>query len=78
MRPGARLIIIERLLESDPVKCCPFDLLLDLPMLVLHQGQERTAAQFNELMAKSGFAPIVPKLVRPTFSIFETSPNRKA
>ena len=74
MAPGTRLIIIDRVLESDPANCNPFDLLLDMQMLVLHQGKERTASELNDLMAISGFAPINPILIQPTFSLLETTP----
>jgi ubiquinone/menaquinone biosynthesis C-methylase UbiE len=74
MKPGARLIIIERLLETDPARCDRKDLMSDINMLVMHQGRERTTSQFNELMARSGFSPIRPLLTQPVFSIFEASP----
>ena len=74
MQEGARLLIVERLLEADPAKCDPLDLLLDMNMLVLHKGQERTHDEFNRLMAESGFSPIRTVLKQPTFSIFEASP----
>jgi hypothetical protein len=73
MQPGARLVIVDRILASDPAKCDPYDLLLDMNMLVLHKGQERTAEEFNTLMAASGFAPIRPRLMQAAFSIIETS-----
>ena len=72
MPDGARLVIVDRLLDADPGRCNAFDLLEDVNMLVLLGGCERTEAEFNTLMAASGFAPITPLLVRPMFSLFET------
>lgn len=76
MPAGARLVIVDRLLDADPGRCDAFDLLEDINMLVLLGGCERTKAEFNALMAASGFAPITPLLVRPMFSLLETRPNR--
>lgn len=54
MRPGARLLIVEMLLVDDarphPAK------LLDLQMLTAtHRGRQRTRAQFDALLAQTGF-----------------------
>ena len=72
MPEGARLVVVDRLLDADPAKCDAYDLLEDVNMLVLLGGCERTEAEFNALMAASGFAPITPALVRPMFSLLET------
>lgn len=73
MTAASRLVIVERLLDDNPVMCDPFDLLLDINMLVLHEGQERTRTEFDALLGSTGFAPL--KLIRaqPTFSVFETT-----
>ena len=78
MPAGGRLVIVDRLLDADPGKCDLFDLLEDVNMLVLLGGRERTEAEFNSLMAASGFAPITPVLVQPRFSLLETHPDRPA
>ena len=75
MPAEARLIIVDRLINPDPGRCDAFDLLEDINMLVLLGGCERTEAEFNALMAASGFAPITPALVRPMFSLLETRPD---
>ena len=75
MPEGARLVVVDRLLDADPGRCDAFDLLEDVNMLVLLGGCERTEAEFNALMAASGFAPITPALVRPMFSLLETRPD---
>ena len=78
MPAGGRLVIVDRLLDADPGKCDAFDLLEDINMLVLLGGRERTEAEFNALMAASGFAPIMPVLVQPRFSLLETRPDGPA
>lgn len=75
MPAGARLVVVDRLLDADPGKCNAYDLLEDVNMLVLLGGCERTEAEFNALMASSGFAPITPTLVQPMFSLIETRPD---
>ena len=78
MPDGARLVIVDRLLDAGPGKCDAFDLLEDVNMLVLLGGRERTEAEFNALMKASGFAPITPVLVQPRFSLLETRPDGPA
>ncbi len=50
---SGRLVLIEAVLSEDP----GFDLAkwMDLNMMVMAGGQERTSAEFAELLAKSGF-----------------------
>ncbi|NRO99448.1 methyltransferase domain-containing protein [Paraburkholderia sp. NMBU_R16] len=73
MKPGARLVIVERVLHDDPTRCDPYDLLLDMNMLVLHQGHERTAEQFDALMTQSGFTPIRVRKRHSAFCVAEAS-----
>lgn len=75
MPAGARLVVVDRLLDPDPSMCNAYDLLEDINMLVLLGGCERTEAEFNALMAASGFASITPTLIRPVFSLLETCPS---
>jgi hypothetical protein len=53
MRPGAKLLLVERVIapgdEPDPRK------FVDLQMLVLNYGRERTEAEFDGLYSKAGF-----------------------
>jgi SAM-dependent methyltransferase len=61
MRPGARLILVERVLRSGDEP--DYAKLVDLEMLVLTAGgRERTEAEFRELYTKAGFelTKIVP------------------
>jgi SAM-dependent methyltransferase len=54
MRPGARLILVERVLRSGDE--LDFAKLVDLEMLVLTAGgRERGEAEFRDLYAKAGF-----------------------
>jgi hypothetical protein len=56
MAPGARLWLIEQVIESDEVSV---DLaLFDLNMLVFFGGQERTAEEYQELLEAAGFGEI--------------------
>ena len=48
-----RVLIIERLLPDDPARAVPV-LLSDLNMLVLTGGQERTNAEYGQLLAQAG------------------------
>ena len=75
MAPGARLVIIDRLLDADPAQCDAYDLLHDINMLILFQGRERTEAEFNRLMAEAKFSNIAPILVQPMFSLLEAHPE---
>ena len=51
MRPDATLYIIEMILDEDT----PSGGLLDLHMLTMTAGAERTASQFRRLLAEAGF-----------------------
>ena len=51
MRAGATLYIIEMILDED----APSGGLLDLHMLTMTEGAERTASQFRRLLAEAGF-----------------------
>jgi hypothetical protein len=61
--PGARVLIIEMVVPEDASpSAAP---LMDLNMLVLLPGRERTAGQYGELLSATGFRLID---VRPTHS----------
>ena len=63
MSPGARLWVLERVLDPDPPR--PADVqaelhLLDLNMLVLFGARERTRREYADLLGGAGFsAPVV-------------------
>jgi hypothetical protein len=72
MDPKAKLLVIEMVLPltEDPA----FGSLLDLNMLVMSGGQERTKDEYSNLLEQSGFHL---KQVIPTFapvSILEAIP----
>jgi hypothetical protein len=50
MRPGARLLVIERVVEADPRRGNALDYLTDIQMMVVLGGRERTLSQFQELL----------------------------
>jgi hypothetical protein len=54
MRPGARVLIIEMLVE--PGTGCAYPKFLDLEMLVSYTGRERTAHEYAQLLSASGFS----------------------
>ena len=65
MAPSARVVVVEMLITSSgPPSPAP---LLDLNMLVMLTGKERTADEFGALFAKAGLAL---KSVTPTHSPF--------
>jgi O-methyltransferase domain len=72
MKPDSRLLIVERVLPSSgarhPAKR------LDISMLVLTGGQERTEQEYRELLSKAGFrlSQIVP--TESTVSVMEAFP----
>lgn len=51
--PGGRLILLEMLLPPRPTSFVGF--LLDLEMLLMLQGRERTRAEFDDLLRRAGF-----------------------
>jgi hypothetical protein len=72
---GAKLLVIERILDDAPGRTNPVNYLSDMEMMVLCEGaKERTVAEFAQLFEETGFAP--PKLIetRSPFAILETQP----
>jgi O-methyltransferase domain len=53
MKPSARLVLVESVIPDTP----DFDMgkWMDVNMLVMLGGRERTAAEYRELYAKAGF-----------------------
>lgn len=51
-QPGARVVLLEQLIADPPET--PWDALMDLHMLLVMGGRERTAEQWAELFAKAG------------------------
>lgn len=57
--PGSRLLLVERVTDVEPD---PTDALADLLMMVILGGKERSRAEFEDLLARSGWrlARVVP------------------
>jgi O-methyltransferase domain len=55
-KPGARLVVVEQLLE--PGTGSPYTPLGDLNMLVMLTGRERTLEEYQRLFSESGFGQI--------------------
>jgi C-methyltransferase len=51
-RPGARVVLLEQIL-SDPPEA-PFDALMDLHMLLVVGGRERTEREYASLFGRAG------------------------
>jgi hypothetical protein len=54
--PGARLVVVEQLLE--PEASSPFAPLMDLNMLVMLTGRERTLPEYQKLFSEASFGSI--------------------
>ena len=56
MSPGARLLIVEQILEPDPTRGEATQYLLDIQMMAMFgDARERTEAEYRDLLATSGF-----------------------
>lgn len=53
MAPGARLLVVEKLLPEEPGSAATA--MVDLLMLGLLEGRDRTAGEYQELLEKAGF-----------------------
>jgi O-methyltransferase domain len=62
MKPGSRLVLIEEVVPDLPKST--FGLWLDPHMLVMHGGQERTANEYRELLARCGL--VLEQIVQTT------------
>jgi len=74
IRPGGRLLIVERVLDAAGANSEPMNFLADMHMMVLFPGaKERTLPEFSRLLADVGFAE--PRLIptRSAFSIVEAT-----
>ena len=73
MRPGARLLVIERVLEPDPTKGDVMNYLADIQMMVDHGGRERTLPEFQMLLTSSGFGTARPIRTASSVWIIESA-----
>ena len=56
MAPGAVLLLVENLVEPDPLRGRPADYLVDMQMMAMFgTGRQRSEAEFRALLAGAGF-----------------------
>ena len=70
MAPDGRVLIVERLIPDDPAEAVPV-LLSDLNMLVVTGGQERTDAEYRQLLAAAGLSLAKTQPVAPPYGVIE-------
>jgi len=76
MAPGARLWILEKVLDPDPPRPAREQAelhLVDLHMLVLFAGRERTSDQYAVLLAAAGFDSPVVHVPEAPWTIIEST-----
>nr|ASA49573.1 O-methyltransferase [Actinoallomurus sp.] len=54
-RPGAKLVLVEHVITPEARPNSTFSTLIDLTMMLIGPGRERTAAQFADVMSAAGF-----------------------
>ena len=75
MEQGGRLLVIERVLDTEPGRSNPMNFLADMHMMLLFPGaKERTPSEYSTLFQKAGLTE--PRLIptRSPFCILETRP----
>ena len=74
MAPHAKVLLYERLVEPD-YRATMSVLHLDLEMMVILGGMERTEREFRALLERSGLAMtrILPVVGAPDFRLIEAS-----
>lgn len=75
MRPDAKLFIVERLIPNDP-NADPSTIWLDLHMLCITGGKERTQKEFTELLHSSGLSLASITKTDSPFYVLEAFPTR--
>jgi len=73
MAPGARLVLIERLLPERATEA-PATVMLDIHMLAITGGRERSLAEFHSLLRRAGLAPRGVRDTAGGFSLIEAEP----
>jgi hypothetical protein len=74
MGQNGRVLIVERLIPDDPARAVPV-LLSDLTMLVVTGGQERTNAEYAQLLAQAGLNLASIRPVAPPYGVIEGLPR---
>jgi SAM-dependent methyltransferase len=70
MAKDGRVLIVERLIPDDPAEAVPV-LLSDLNMLVFTGGQERTNAEYGQLLTQAGLNLARVQPVTPPYGVIE-------
>jgi hypothetical protein len=70
MANDGRVLIIERLIPDDPADAVPV-LLSDLTMLIVTGGQERTNAEYRQLLAEAGLKLAKVQPVASPYGVIE-------
>jgi SAM-dependent methyltransferase len=75
MGPAGRLLVVERRIAPDPREALP-ELHLDLEMLVITGGRQRSDEEYRALFGAAGFAPgaVVPFDDPARFCVYEGRP----
>ena len=74
MTRGARVLVVEQILEPDPAVGQPTGYLIDTQMMAMFgSARARTASEFNELLRAAGFAPARVLPTPSAVSILEAS-----
>jgi SAM-dependent methyltransferase len=71
MRPGGRVILLDSVLL--PANQADFGKIIDLEMLLLPGGRERTAEEFNSLFTRAGFTEMRVVPTESPLSVIEAS-----
>jgi len=73
MRPTSRLLLVEMIIP--PGDTLSYAKLLDLEMLVLAGGRERTEAEYRDLLAHAGFRMLRIVPTSSSSSVIEAAPE---
>lgn len=76
MAPGARLLVVEGLIDPDPAHGRPSEYLIDMQMLAMFgTARERAEAEFRALLEEAGFALLRVLPTASSVSILEAAPR---
>jgi hypothetical protein len=76
MKSGAKLLILDQVI-TDRGPTALFGALIDLLMLVVHAGRERTQGEFESLLRASGFELTQVKATHTPISLLEAVPIKQ-
>jgi hypothetical protein len=73
MKPGARIWLVEQVVDARESAPSPTLALLDLTMLVLFGAQERTSDEYGELLAAAGFVDVATRPTDNAWAVVEAT-----